>query len=693
MSKRETYELAKEYRKSLGVQKSPQLSLAFDDFPETSARTLLAEYLPLRFAIHNADLMDEERLVVEQHLMSGKLDVVFATSTLAAGVNYPLGTAVFGSWKRWDSDRREYIPIDASEFHNMAGRAGRMGFDHAEGHVIFVADSERDVQASRPYLNISDLPTLQARISPRRFDQLALQLVASGICSSRGEIDKLIQGTFSGLRERDRNATAFETWPRVLAEAVNGLIAEGFLVETSQGRLAATPAGKAVAYSGLLPATAAFLLRYAAAQAKNLARLLPTSKNAGKSDVLAYVLFVACYSSPEFRPHGNDYPTRFLPWPLDRSTLVDAEPFRDLLPEPVWQADLYPINAAYLTDRWMDGAALHDLERELPDLTAGMIRDMFRNLVWCIQGFANLLAAAADPKVSPALCPPSLRGKTIPWTELRRLPRVMRRLSYRVGEGLPDDVLWMAGLNTEDAPYRLRRSEILELRRNGLVTPEKVMLGDKAADEIRVKVFKQAKPTPNAKANWLRDAARQWKNRERKEAAGRHRKRAQKCEHARLVELFYEAIGNDFEKVFEEILSVLRIQWLKLDDRSKTGAPDYLVTLEGAAPLVVELKSREGDRLVDYGRATEVLAASEVHGHKDKYCVTLCHPGVDPAVPMVIADCGRLSVVESPDLGEALLRLCEGALTQQQVNQWLTTPGQALASDLPYREHGPVRRK
>src|SRR5262249_24510703 len=102
--------------------------------------------------------------------------------------------------------------------------------------------------------------------------------------------------------------------------------------------------------------------------------------------------------------------------------------------------------------------------------------------------------------------------------------------------------------------------------------------------------------------------------------------------------------------------------------------------------LVVELKSKEGHNLVDYNKAVEVLAASEVHGHKDSFCVTLCHPGVDPSVSAVVAACERLSVVESSDLAEALLRICEGSLSQKQLWQWLATPGQALGTDLPYRE-------
>ena len=43
--------------------------------------------------------------------------------------------------------------------------------------------------------------------------------------------------------------------------------------------------------------------------------------------------------------------------------------------------------------------------------------------------------------------------------------------------------------------------------------------------------------------------------------------------------------------------------------------------------------------------------------------------------------------MESTDLGEGLLRLCENTLSQQQLWQWLASPGQALAADLPFREY------
>lgn len=688
MRKQDTYDLARQFIDEYKKPAKGQLSLAFDGLPQTSANLFLAEALENRVASHNADLMDEERYVVEHYLLEGKIDVVFATSTLAAGVNFPIGAAIFANWERWDSGRRCRVPIDSTEFHNMAGRAGRMGFAHEQGRVIFIAQGGGNATYARKYLNLSELPSLEPRVATERFNQLALQLVASGLCASRKEVQALVVTTFSALREQDNNPTAFSQWPEKLHASIEELISERLILESTSGQLSATSVGKAIGYSGLLPETGIFLLNYVVNKLDRLISFLPTAKDSGDIARLSFLLFSACLACPEFRPYNGKQPTRFLPYPLDSSILFDADVYRDDLIEPVWHADVMPVNGAKLCCDWMNGEEIRQLELSLPNLSAGMLRDMYRNLVWVLQGLASIVKAASeDTQMPPAGRPKILGGKAASLERLAKLPRIMQRLSFRVSEGLPDDVLWITTLNTPGSEYRLTRSEILALREKCFTSPEKLMLGSKEADEARRKVFEKVKPSPQVKANWLRDACRNWKLNQRKRAAERQMKRARKCAQVGLIKEFYDATGSDFEEVFQNILSLLNIKFEKLDDKAKTGAPDYLVKLKDSPPLIIELKSKTGDKLVDYNKAVEVLAASEVHGHKSTFCVTLCQPGIDPSVPIVIAECGRLSVVESSDLGEALLRVCEGLLSHKQLYQWLASPGQALVTDLPYKEY------
>jgi superfamily II RNA helicase len=86
-------------------------------------------------AAHHAGILPLWKALVEELFQAGLIKVVFATETLAAGINMPARTTVISSLsKRTDSGHRLLTP---SEFLQMAGRAGRRGMDE-RGHVVTV---------------------------------------------------------------------------------------------------------------------------------------------------------------------------------------------------------------------------------------------------------------------------------------------------------------------------------------------------------------------------------------------------------------------------------------------------------------------------------------------------------------------------------------------------------------------------
>jgi helicase len=686
MKKDDTTRIARLLIESGKYAEQEQLSFEFLDMPVTSANSLLRQSLTRRIAVHNADLTDEERAEVERNLLHGKVDVVCSTSSLAAGVNFPLGTAVFCTWTRWNFDARQHDPIEPSEFQNMAGRVGRMGFEHEEGRVIFFAHSAREVAIARRFLELDRVEALEPRINPSHFSILVLQLVASGICSSREALVSFISNTFSGLREADRNATAFAGWPDAIEGAFQQAVLSGLLLALPDSRIVATAVGKAAAHTGLQPASCQYLLSNALRFGATLASWLPTSDWPGENDKFLFLVSRICLGCPEFVQSSGSRQTRFLPWPVRDSYIQGVNQRIGAFNDPQLGVSQEVLNCAAIACDWVEGSTFAELEARARSLSAGMIRELLRNLSWVVQGFATLLAAATDPLV-PALLKPSYFQLTEDeMLVLRRLPRTLQSLIRRLNEGLPEDVLWMLELNGQNEPFRLNREEILRLRRSGLRSPTTMMVGDVVTDASRVACFPTARPSPHAKANWLRDRTRAWKSAQRASASRKQLARASRCPQLQLLERFYSSLGTGFEVAFAEVLTYLGIDWEKLDNSATIGAPDYLLKLVPGRPLVFELKTRESERLVDYNRAVEVLAASEVHGYGKAFCITLCHPGVDPSVPGVIVSCGRLAVVESHDLGEALLRVCEGDLNFEQLHQWLATPGQATAADLPLRE-------
>lgn len=86
-------------------------------------------------AAHHAGILPAWKGLVEELFQEGLIKVVFATETLAAGINMPARTTVISSLsKRTDTGHRLLNP---SEFLQMAGRAGRRGMDK-QGYVVTV---------------------------------------------------------------------------------------------------------------------------------------------------------------------------------------------------------------------------------------------------------------------------------------------------------------------------------------------------------------------------------------------------------------------------------------------------------------------------------------------------------------------------------------------------------------------------
>lgn len=82
---------------------------------------------------HHAGLLPILKQLVEVLFSKSLMQVVFATDTLALGVNMPARSVVIGRLNKWDGRRRR--PLIPNEFQQMAGRAGRRGMDEL-GHII-----------------------------------------------------------------------------------------------------------------------------------------------------------------------------------------------------------------------------------------------------------------------------------------------------------------------------------------------------------------------------------------------------------------------------------------------------------------------------------------------------------------------------------------------------------------------------
>jgi superfamily II RNA helicase len=92
---------------------------------------------------HHSGQLPAWKFVLENLMSEGWLDAIFATSTVAAGVDFPARTVAFLNSDRFNG--REFVPLDSTELQQMTGRSGRRGKDRI-GFALVVPGKYMDVR-------------------------------------------------------------------------------------------------------------------------------------------------------------------------------------------------------------------------------------------------------------------------------------------------------------------------------------------------------------------------------------------------------------------------------------------------------------------------------------------------------------------------------------------------------------------
>src|SRR6266536_442801 len=114
-----------------------------EEHPEVRAHRHWSAIIRGGVASHHAGHMPAWKLVIEKLMSAGLLDAIFATATVAAGVDFPARTVVLtGAEARTGHGWR---PLTASELQQMTGRAGRRGRDNV-GFIVAAPGLHQDPQ-------------------------------------------------------------------------------------------------------------------------------------------------------------------------------------------------------------------------------------------------------------------------------------------------------------------------------------------------------------------------------------------------------------------------------------------------------------------------------------------------------------------------------------------------------------------
>ncbi len=177
--------------------------LGYHDFVEGLSRG---------FAAHHAGMLPLFREIVEELFTAGRVKAVFATETLALGINMPARTVVLERLVKFNGET--HAPITPAEYTQLTGRAGRRGID-VEGHAVVLW--RRGVDPLE-VAGLASTRTYPLRSSFRPSSNMAVNLVAQ---YGRDRAHELLQSSFAQF-QADRSVVGLTTRIRENKVALDG---------------------------------------------------------------------------------------------------------------------------------------------------------------------------------------------------------------------------------------------------------------------------------------------------------------------------------------------------------------------------------------------------------------------------------------------------------------------------------------
>lgn len=165
-------------------------------------------------AAHHAGLLPAFKEVVEELFQRKLVKAVFATETLALGINMPARSVVLEKLEKFNGEAR--VPLTAGEYTQLTGRAGRRGID-VEGHAVVQWTGQHDPQS---IANLASRRTYPLNSSFRPTYNMAVNLVYQFGRSRTREIlessfaqfqaDRAVVDLARKVRQQEESLTGFE---------------------------------------------------------------------------------------------------------------------------------------------------------------------------------------------------------------------------------------------------------------------------------------------------------------------------------------------------------------------------------------------------------------------------------------------------------------------------------------------------
>ena len=209
----------------------------------------LAALIKKGVAFHHAGLNPTCRETVESEFRNGKIKLLAATPTLAAGVNLPARRVVISSINRYNSKYGGNKPISVLEYKQLCGRAGRPQYDKF-GEAIIVGNSN-SAELIDYYVNGEPEPIESKITDDKSLRTHVLSLIATNPGIKKDEIIEFFLQTLGGTQTRK------PTMKFGIDIALRFLTEEELIIKKGE-RFVATEFGKKVSKLYIDPLTATF---------------------------------------------------------------------------------------------------------------------------------------------------------------------------------------------------------------------------------------------------------------------------------------------------------------------------------------------------------------------------------------------------------------------------------------------------
>lgn len=239
---------AKYLATELGLPPASAVLAALPTQDLTGASADLRQCLEGGTAFHNTNLLRAEREAVEQGFRNkdGGIHVMGATTTLAAGINTPASTVILAENVFVGDDGREFT---VAEYKNMAGRAGRLGFNEV-GKAIILAETPWERAQLFQHYPLGTPEDVVSSFQEGDLPTWTLRLLSQVRAVPQSEIPALLVNTFAGYSASRANPS----WMPRITEKVNAFVARlvgAGLAEVAGELVHLTLLGKACGESSL----------------------------------------------------------------------------------------------------------------------------------------------------------------------------------------------------------------------------------------------------------------------------------------------------------------------------------------------------------------------------------------------------------------------------------------------------------